>query len=1232
MSINLLMQNAGQGVQEVPLSILTSNTFVQAEPAARLALNHQAGDISSMTRSGDKLFINTSNGKTIEISHFFGADQENMTSLTLIDTDTGEKKFVLGDEKLYADGETVTAYTSDELRNVVAGNEYYEQRAAEGAEAAEEEGDDNTALLVGLGLGGLALAGIAIALANDSDDNGSSYTAPTDPGTTDPGTTDPGTTDPGTTDPLPSSLTMNLSNGTMLEGTTDVAGARIYIDVDGDGVADYTVTTDADGKWSLTPETPFTDAQNITAWAQNDADEKILEISITIDANSPDITELNVSQALDELSGITEANATVTLDVDGDGVVDYTVVADADGRYTINLAADAAQLLPGVSVVEMTDAVGNTTTLTLPANDTATLLGISNGTGVIQLTDTTVLSEPTLHGRGVPGTDVVILSNGEAAGTAVVGANGMWQVTLSGLKAGQNTFTLAETKPIAATSSTHAEGKTGSVTYQGSDNTLTLVSADALVRETEGNDAIDTAQSITRALPTGGYLVAYAEAESAGSKFYDIKIKIYDDAGQLVNTLTVGQQGTVDGYAVTQGQAGLSNFDVSVSPVDGAITVFYASGQKGDLEYTGTSAVYERFTANGTAITDGPQVVNAHYDAGGLGGLLDGIIGNDFSNLVTKVVDGIWSPISALFSPILSFINVDLDGLKTLFVDGISDRIATLFYGHGTMGASIIQMDDGSVVFVGSRYAQFGDPSTIVDRLNIEGFVHDLLAGLGLIEQNNFISTIVEAIYSGVMGLIVNPIASIVDTVLTWFDWDVWTQAASMVYGVQYAPDANGNLVQVTDFNYIQERNVLTAFEQNGYLTGDSDSLFDQIANWVLGKSATSSDSLGLDGTQVSDSTYAVVWQSAKVSETLSNVLSLPISTKLALVDATTGQTVSSEIVLDRVSGTHSVAPQVNTLADGTVLVTWVAVSNRDAGDVYAQRFSVVGNKLVAQTEAYRVNASSDGTQGLIYGSLKEAYDVTVLENGSYLVSWNSTTSNGAQGVVGQMYDVNNNVIGGELLLASSATSMLTESSITALTDGGFVVNWTEQAEGGGNMYHSVYNSDGSIRPAGETASSEAASNITGNFESHLEGTAGNDVIDARTNKTVDAGDGDDYIIIDTTNIVSVDGGAGFDTVSLQNTPALIGSEILSKLSNVEALNLANNEADVLNISYNDLIKLNDNSTLFITGDAADTVDLDLTKWSAAAVGNKGGIDYNLYVYEDDPNAQIWVQSSLAVV
>ena len=92
--------------------------------------------------------------------------------------------------------------------------------------------------------------------------------------------------------------------------------------------------------------------------------------------------------------------------------------------------------------------------------------------------------------------------------------------------------------------------------------------------------------------------------------------------------------------------------------------------------------------------------------------------------------------------------------------------------------------------------------------------------------------------------------------------------------------------------------------------------------------------------------------------------------------------------------------------------------------------------------------------------------DVVALNDGGYLIAWDSASQDGSSdGIFAQRYDVGGNIIGPEFLVNSSVNGAQNFPTLAELSDGGFIVAWTDGngLDGSGNgVFAQRYNADGS--------------------------------------------------------------------------------------------------------------------------------------------------------------------------
>lgn len=145
-------------------------------------------------------------------------------------------------------------------------------------------------------------------------------------------------------------------------------------------------------------------------------------------------------------------------------------------------------------------------------------------------------------------------------------------------------------------------------------------------------------------------------------------------------------------------------------------------------------------------------------------------------------------------------------------------------------------------------------------------------------------------------------------------------------------------------------------------------------------------------------------------------------------------------------------------LANGDFIVSWQSYAQDTTGassswGIYAQRYNASG---VAQGSEFKVNTTTANTQA--YPS------VTALDNGDFVVSWESAGQDGSGfGIYAQRFDASGTALGTEFRVNTFTTLDQREASVSALSDGGFVVTWQSNGQDGSydGVYAQRYNASG---------------------------------------------------------------------------------------------------------------------------------------------------------------------------
>ncbi|MCB1746540.1 MAG: hypothetical protein KDK06_05150, partial [Gammaproteobacteria bacterium] len=132
----------------------------------------------------------------------------------------------------------------------------------------------------------------------------------------------------------------------------------------------------------------------------------------------------------------------------------------------------------------------------------------------------------------------------------------------------------------------------------------------------------------------------------------------------------------------------------------------------------------------------------------------------------------------------------------------------------------------------------------------------------------------------------------------------------------------------------------------------------------------------------------------------------------------------------------NQIEPAMAALSDGGWVTVWRSEGQDGAvAGVFGQRYDANG---VAVGPEFLVNTNTTNDQ------YQPA--VTGLTGGGFVVTWtdDSGLDGSGLGIFGQRYDATGAAVGGEFQVNTSSSSTQSESSVAALSDGGFVVAWTD--------------------------------------------------------------------------------------------------------------------------------------------------------------------------------------------
>jgi len=167
------------------------------------------------------------------------------------------------------------------------------------------------------------------------------------------------------------------------------------------------------------------------------------------------------------------------------------------------------------------------------------------------------------------------------------------------------------------------------------------------------------------------------------------------------------------------------------------------------------------------------------------------------------------------------------------------------------------------------------------------------------------------------------------------------------------------------------------------------------------------------------------------------------------------GNKVGSEFQVNTYTKNDQSIPAVASLRDGGFLVVWEsAQQDGSKWGIYAQRYNGDG---VKQGNEFQVNTYIKGSQ--------DDASVAGLAGGGFIVTWHSEDQDGSgYGIYGQRYDQNSNKVGSEFQVNTYTKDYQTNPSVTGLEDGGFIIIWNSDQQDGsdGGVYGQRYDENGS--------------------------------------------------------------------------------------------------------------------------------------------------------------------------
>ncbi|MDM5014122.1 Ig-like domain-containing protein [Pseudomonas aeruginosa] len=968
----------------------------------------------------------------------------------------------------------------------------------------------------------------------------------------------------------PAAPVIDPSNGSVIAGTAE-AGATVIL-TDGGGNPIGQATADGSGNWTFTPSTPLANGTVINAVAQDPAGNTSGPASVTVDAIAPPAPVINPSNGV-VISGTAEAGATVIL-TDGNGNPIGQVTADGSGNWSFTPGTPLAN--GSVINALAQDAAGNTSG---PASTTVD--SVAPATPVLDPSNGTVISGTAEAGATVILTDVLTDGGGNPIGQATADGSGNWSFTPG--------TPLTNGTVINAVAQDAAGNTSGPV----STTVDAVAPATPVIDPSNGVELSGTAEPGVRVILTDGNGNPIGQTLADGSGNWTFTPGTPLANGTVVNAVAQDPAGntsgpastTVDTVAPAMPVINASNGSVITGTAEVGAKVILTDGNGNPIgETTADGSGNWTFTP-GTPLANGTVINAVAEDAAG-----------NASGPASTTVDSV-----APSAPLLS---ISADGALLTGTAEPNSQVRIVV--NGDTANPITVTVDGA----GNFSLPFAPPL-------ITG---ELIAGVAVDAAGNV---------SGPATINAPDLAP--PTISVPEAADTWINAAEIGDGIQ---------VDVTVRPTMQVGQVVTVkfAGQNGYEAEVSHTLTaGDIAagNLTLtltppggmgpfpeGASTVTADINGGTASTPVPFTIDTIPPATPVLSLVGNILTISAEpgTELTVTVDVGGVTATATVTADN-SGLAS----LNLLTDLDIDFSWDQLLNAQV--------SVVGRDPAGNpSNTASIGVGTSIEQPVTIGNF--GLDVS-LNPLNPRFGFSGTTEPDSSVVI----RVITPALNVELLpiqADSSGNFSLNLLSPTILTQLG--LNITDILNLGSQISFNLVSTDSNgndsaaygitLTPNGlslnigqidvnGTSGDDVLSGANGSSE-HINGGDGSDLIfNVGTGDHVVAGNGNDTIQITATDFVSIDGGAGFDTLVLANGIDLDYNAVgVGTLSNLERIDLGKGDSgSVLTLTAAEVDAITDaNNTLQITGENNDTLNV-VGAVNTGTTQLINGITYDVYTF-----------------
>jgi Ca2+-binding RTX toxin-like protein len=199
--------------------------------------------------------------------------------------------------------------------------------------------------------------------------------------------------------------------------------------------------------------------------------------------------------------------------------------------------------------------------------------------------------------------------------------------------------------------------------------------------------------------------------------------------------------------------------------------------------------------------------------------------------------------------------------------------------------------------------------------------------------------------------------------------------------------------------------------------------------------------------TALADGRFVVVWADASgVGGSVGDTSGFGIRAQVFNAD---GSKAGAELRVNTTTAMNQTLPVVTALNNGGFAVSWT--------DASASGDDTSG--AAVRTQVFRPNGGVVGIESVVNTTTASSQDtpaIATLSDGRYVVAWTDSSQTGGDtdntAVRARLFSANGQPASSEFLVNTTTAGVQYEAAVTGLSSGGFVVSWTDQSQTGGDQ------------------------------------------------------------------------------------------------------------------------------------------------------------------------------------